>query len=212
VPRPRRGLPGTGASTRVAPVTWAAIVLAGGRGSRLGGVDKPALRLGGATLLDRAVEAADGAARVVVVGPERPCSRPVTWTREAEPGSGPVAAVAAGLAEVGAVEVGAVELGAGEVSAVEIVVLLAADLPAVTSEAVTRVRAAALPSGAVLVDGEGRDQWLLSAWPAAALRAAFADPGRGLYSTLGPLGPVRIADVAGASADVDTPEDLARWR
>jgi molybdopterin-guanine dinucleotide biosynthesis protein A len=180
---------------------WAAIVLAGGRGSRLGGVDKPALRVGGATLLDRAVEAADGADRVVVVGPERPCSRPVTWTREAEPGSGPVAAVAAGLAVVGAVEV-----------AVEIVVLLAADLPSVTSDAVALVRAAALPAGAVLVDGEGRDQWLLSAWPAAALHAAFAAPGRGLHAVLGPLGPARLADAAGASADVDTPEDLDRWR
>ncbi|MFC5287935.1 NTP transferase domain-containing protein [Actinokineospora guangxiensis] len=178
-------------------MTWAAIVLAGGRGSRLGGLDKPALAIGGATLLDRAVEAAAGAGRVVVVGPERPCSRPVTWTREAEPGSGPVAAVAAGLAVVGAVEV---------------VVLLAADLPAVTSDAVALVRAAALPAGAVLVDGDGRDQWLLSAWPAAALRAAFAAPGRGLHATLGPLGPARVADVAGASADVDTPEDLARWR
>ncbi len=176
---------------------WAAIVLAGGRGSRLGGVDKPALLVGGKSLLDRAVDAADGADRVVVVGPERPCSRPVTWTREAEPGSGPVAAVAAGLAEVGAVDV---------------VVLLAADLPAVTGEAVSRVRAAAEPAGAVLVDGEGREQWLLSAWPAAALRAAFASPGRGLYSTLGPLAPARVADTTGASADVDTPEDLDRWR
>ena len=179
-------------------MTWAGIVLAGGAGSRLGGVDKPALVVAGRTLLDRAVEALDGADPVVVVGPERPCSRPVRWTREAEPGAGPVAAVAAGLA--------ALDPG------IDVVVLLAADLPAVTAEAVAEVRGAVAGSGAVLVDAEGRDQWLLSAWRVDVLRAAFADPGRGLYSTLGPLDPVRVPDRARASSDVDTPEDLERWR
>lgn len=177
-------------------MTWAAIVLAGGRGARLGGVDKPALVVGGRTLLDRALDAVDGADPVVVVGPERPVERPVRWTREAEPGAGPVAAVAAGLAVIGEVDA---------------VVLLAADLPAVTAAAVARVRAAVGVTGAVLVDADGRDQWLVSAWRADVLGPAFRTPGRGLYSVLGPLGPVRVADVDGASSDVDTPEDLARW-
>ncbi|GAA4446758.1 hypothetical protein GCM10023148_53210 [Actinokineospora soli] len=95
---------------------------------------------------------------------------------------------------------------------VDVVVLLAADLPAVTTAAVAEVRAAVGESGAVLVDAEGRDQWLLSAWRADVLRSAFAAPGRGLYSTLGPLNPVRVTDRACASSDVDTPEDLDRWR
>ncbi|QYM76670.1 NTP transferase domain-containing protein [Leucobacter luti] len=48
-----------------------AILFAGGRGSRLGGVDKAELRLGGARLVDRVVAGARaaGAHRIVVVGP-----------------------------------------------------------------------------------------------------------------------------------------------
>lgn len=176
---------------------WAAIVLAGGRGTRLGGVDKPALVVAGTTLLDRAIAAAEGADPIIVVGPRRPTARPVRWTREAEPGAGPVAAVAAGLAALADVP--------------DVVVLLAADLPAVTPAAVDRVRSAAGRTGAVLVDASGRDQWLLSAWPAAALRAAFGTPARGLYAALGPLGPTRVPDLDSASSDVDTPDDWARW-
>ncbi|MGW5051780.1 molybdenum cofactor guanylyltransferase [Actinokineospora sp. NPDC004072] len=177
-------------------MTWAAIVLAGGRGSRLGGVDKPALVVGGMTLLDRVVAAVDGADPVVVVGPQRPTARPVVWTRETEPGAGPVAALAAGLSAVTA----------------EVVVLLAADLPAVDGAAVRAVREAVDATGAVLVDAEGRDQWLFSAWRTDVLRAAVARPGRGLYAILGPLDPVRVPDTAGASSDLDTPADLDRWR
>ncbi|MGH8776871.1 MAG: NTP transferase domain-containing protein, partial [Jiangellaceae bacterium] len=47
---------------------WDAVVLAGGRGSRLGGVDKPALRIGGRTLLDTALVATAAARSTVVVG------------------------------------------------------------------------------------------------------------------------------------------------
>ncbi|MGX7829752.1 molybdenum cofactor guanylyltransferase [Actinokineospora sp. 24-640] len=213
-------------------MTWAAIVLAGGLGTRLGGVDKPALVVGGRTLLDRALDAVDGADPVVVVGPERPVARPVRWTREAEPGAGPVAAVVAGLAVLGEADAGEVDAGevdAGEVDLGEVdpgeveagefgpgevgtVVLLAADLPAVTAAAVARVRAAVGETGAVLVDADGRDQWLVSAWRVDVLGPAFRSPGRGLYSVLGPLEPVRVADVDGASSDVDTPADLERWR
>ena len=59
------------------------MVLAGGRAERLGGEDKAALEVGGATLLERALaRGCSGARRVVVVGDERPTARPVLWTRE----------------------------------------------------------------------------------------------------------------------------------
>ena len=58
------------------------MVLAGGRAERLGGEDKAALDVGGATLLERALAAVAPARRVVVVGDERPTARPVLWTRE----------------------------------------------------------------------------------------------------------------------------------
>ncbi|MGO4494169.1 molybdenum cofactor guanylyltransferase, partial [Arthrobacter sp. 2YAF22_2] len=47
-----------------------AVILAGGRSSRLGGVPKAQLRVDGATLLERSLQAASGARRTVVVGPD----------------------------------------------------------------------------------------------------------------------------------------------
>ncbi|WP_263167868.1 DUF6457 domain-containing protein [Streptomyces sp. SCSIO ZS0520] len=74
-----------------------AVILAGGGARRLGGADKPGLRVGGRRLLDRVLTACADAERTVVVAAPRPTVRPVHWTREEPPGSGPVAALAAGL-------------------------------------------------------------------------------------------------------------------
>ncbi|MFE9042808.1 DUF6457 domain-containing protein [Streptomyces sp. NPDC007818] len=73
-----------------------AVVLAGGAARRLGGVDKPGVRVGGRALLDRVLAACAGAGRTVVVGDPRPTVRPVRWTREQPSGTGPVAALDAG--------------------------------------------------------------------------------------------------------------------
>jgi molybdopterin-guanine dinucleotide biosynthesis protein A len=176
------------------------VLLAGGKGSRLGGVDKPALLLDGRTLLDRALEAVGDADPVVVVGPRRPTARSVCWTREEPPGSGPVAALAAGLAELGPVP--------------GVVALLAADLAAVTPGTVQRLcdalAAAPHAAGALLVDDGGSAQWLLGVWWADALRAAAQgiEPGGSLRSVLGPLDAVRVPERAGESADIDTESDL----
>ena len=47
-----------------------AVILSGGRSSRLGGVPKSGLIYDGATLLERSLQAAGGAAAAVVVGPD----------------------------------------------------------------------------------------------------------------------------------------------
>lgn len=179
-----------------------AVILAGGAGRRMGGVDKPALELGGSTLLDRVIAAVPGADRVIVVGPQRPTSRAVVWTRESPPGEGPVAALAAALPHVGAPRVA----------------LLAADLPLLDAATVDRLLAAA-GDGALLVDDTGRDQLLLGVWSSVVLRAAMPGQPAGarLGAVLGPLITTRVyADrTAGSPApwsDVDTPEDLARLR
>jgi molybdopterin-guanine dinucleotide biosynthesis protein A len=80
----------------------AAIVLAGGQARRLGGVDKALVEIDGVTMLDRVLAAAaPNCDRLVVVGPPRATTvADVRFTMEAEPGGGPVPAVAAGLAEV----------------------------------------------------------------------------------------------------------------
>jgi molybdopterin-guanine dinucleotide biosynthesis protein A len=81
-----------------------AILLAGGRASRLGGIDKTALVSRGTALLDRAVAAAAGADRVAIVGLRdgREAPAGAVLTREDPPLSGPVAALGAGLAALDA--------------------------------------------------------------------------------------------------------------
>ncbi|WP_199706387.1 NTP transferase domain-containing protein [Amnibacterium setariae] len=176
-----------------------AVLLAGGAGSRLGGVDKAALRLDGVALLDRALAALAGAGvDVVVVGPPRGLPG-VRVAREDPPGSGPAAAVVAGL---------------GALPPVEEVLLLAVDLPRLP-EALPLLLAAPLgPDGAVVVDADGRRQWLLGRYRGAALRAAAtaldypADrPLRALVGGLD-LAPVRLP--AGLELDVDTVADARR--
>jgi molybdopterin-guanine dinucleotide biosynthesis protein A len=173
---------------------FGAVLLAGGRGSRMGGVHKPALVVAGSTLLDRALTAVADASEVVVVGPESATARPVVWTREQPPGGGPVAALAAGL-----------DLVTAPVTAV-----LAADLVGVTADTVARLRAAVRADGAVLDDG--RPQWLIGVWRTDALRRVLPeDPaGASLRSVLGALDYAPVAAAPGETADVDTPADLAK--
>ena len=76
---------------------WAAIVLAGGRASRLDGVDKAGIELGGRTLLAWALDGVVDAREVVVVGEPVPTERPVTFTREDPRYGGPVAGLLTGL-------------------------------------------------------------------------------------------------------------------
>jgi molybdopterin-guanine dinucleotide biosynthesis protein A len=182
---------------------YAVIVLAGGAGSRLGGVDKPALRVGARSLLDRVLTAVADAAEIVVVGPPRPTETPVRWTIETPPGSGPVSALAAGLAAL---------------DQDRDVALLAGDSIGLRADTVSRLRAelAGRPGadGVLLCDAGGHVQWLIGVWRAAALRAAMpAEPAnRGLGRVLSALTVVPLPERAGESADVDTPEDLRAAR
>jgi molybdopterin-guanine dinucleotide biosynthesis protein A len=188
----------------------AAVVLAGGRAERLGGIDKASLRVDGTSLLDRVLDAcvAGGADPVIVVGPRRSAGVPadrarlLRWTREQPPGGGPMAALAAA----------AVDLRA---AAVSLVAVLAADLPGLRADSLSRLAGALRPGvpGAVLRDAGGRPQWLIGVWRRAALVAALAeagDPrGRSVRSVLGTMNPVAVAARPGEVDDVDTPEDLA---
>ena len=174
-----------------------AVLLAGGEGSRLGGVDKAVLRLDGSTLLARALAALQGL-DVVVVGPPRGLVG-VRTVQEDPPRSGPAAAVIAGLAVL---------------PSLDDVLLLAVDLP-LLPEALPPLLAASLgPDGTVVVDGEGRAQWLLGRYRAAPLRgaaAALGDPaGRSLRALLGGLRLAALRLPPGVDADVDTVADARR--
>ncbi|MEV0602460.1 NTP transferase domain-containing protein [Streptomyces sp. NPDC050315] len=191
------------------------IVLAGGAARRLGGADKPALAVGGRSLLDRVLAACPGAARTVVVGPERPTARPVMTTREDPPGAGPVAALDAGLRHTTA----------------GTVLVLSADLPFLTAGTVDALLAAGAgpgpgespghADGALLVDGDGRDQPLVAAYRAEALRRALETlraergglDGLPLRALLAELTVRRVRDdTAAASFDCDTWEALSAAR
>ena len=79
-------------------VHFNALILAGGRSSRLGGVPKQHLLFHGRSLLHAALAAGSGAARIVVVGPvTEPLPEGVLSCREQPEFAGPAAAIAAGL-------------------------------------------------------------------------------------------------------------------
>jgi molybdopterin-guanine dinucleotide biosynthesis protein A len=156
----------------------------------MGGGDKTALAVAGTTLRAAALTALGGAERRIVVGPGGDLV-------EEPPGGGPLAAVAAGLSRVEAA----------------IVVVLAADLPFVTVDA---VEALAGRANAVAVDCEGRPQYLLAAFRSEDLRRALpADTaGRSLRSVIDQMKPSLIALDGDPPPwwDCDTPDDLARAR
>lgn len=190
----------------------AAIILAGGRASRLGGAAKPLLDVAGRTLLDHAVAAVDGCDPVIVVGPSAPTRDHVVWTRESPEFSGPVAGIAAGLALVDTADV----------------LLLAADLPNAVDAVALLHRHPRLSGGedgedaedgedgVCLIDASERMQWLVGRYRADALRAALAtlpDGGRdaSLRSLLAGLR-IRAVPAGELATDVDTWDDLERAR
>ncbi|MCF2537729.1 MULTISPECIES: NTP transferase domain-containing protein [Streptomyces] len=189
------------------PAAYDAVVLAGGAARRLGGVDKPGLRVGGRALLDRVLGACADARVTVVVADPRPTARPVRWAREDPPGGGPLAALDAGLRHTDA----------------DTVVVLSADLPFL-HEATVRTLLATLgaapdAAGALLTDADGRDQPLVAAYRAPALRRELAAltrehgalTGLPLRRLTGALDLTRVPDPV-ASFDCDTWDDLATAR
>ncbi|CAL9299337.1 NTP transferase domain-containing protein [Streptomyces sp. SudanB66_2053] len=205
-PAAAHGTPPAAAPGIPPAAAYDAVVLAGGAARRLGGADKPAVRIGGRSLLDRVLAAcADARTTVVVAGP-RPTARPVTWAREDPPGGGPVAALDAGLRHVTA----------------EHVVLLSADLPFLDSRTVGALldalrRGAA--DGVLLTDADGRDQPLVAAYRTPSLRRELAalsarhggTAGLPLRRLTGALDLLRISDPV-ASFDCDTWDDIATAR
>ncbi|MGH2787384.1 MAG: molybdenum cofactor guanylyltransferase [Actinomycetota bacterium] len=126
-----------------------AVVLAGGRATRLGGVDKALVEIGGLSLLDRALRAVRAADNIVAVGPRRRSDLRVRWVREEPPGAGPVHALRAGLEHVAA----------------ELVVVLAVDHPLVTERTIAAILGSARGrDGATLCDFDGHVQPLVGTY------------------------------------------------
>ena len=189
---------------------WDAIVVAGGRATRLGGRDKSRWTIGGMTLVDRAIAAAADARRIAVVGPAGVAepSRRVVVVREDPPYGGPAAAVGAGV----------IALAEGGERAVPWTVVLAVDLVEPT-EVVARLLGA-LPSlpvgrdGVIVVDGEGVRQQLITVVRTAALLDRIAEhpdlAGVSMRHLLAGLDLAGLPVASAMCADVDTPDDALR--
>ncbi|MFY1678021.1 MULTISPECIES: NTP transferase domain-containing protein [unclassified Streptomyces] len=195
-----------GPGSRSGPAGYDAVVLAGGAARRLGGVDKPSVRVGGRTLLDRVLRSCADACATVVVAEPAPVARPVTWAGEDPPGAGPLAALEAGA----------------RCTEAERIVVLSADLPFVTGAHVHRLLdalAAGTADGVLTTDAEGREQPLVAVYRGRALRHALTRlrrehrvlDGLPLRVLTASLAVERVKDPV-ASFDCDTWDDIARAR
>ncbi|GLY91615.1 molybdenum cofactor guanylyltransferase [Actinoallomurus iriomotensis] len=179
------------------PEPYDAVVLAGGGARRLAGADKPGVVVGGRPLVAWVGAAVASAERIVLVGPARPELPEAIVVREDPPGGGPVPALRAGLTRVRA----------------PWTAVLAADLPFLRPAHVAGLlREAAGRTGAVLVDADGRPQWLAGVWRTADLAEALAGyRSTSLRALMDPLAPRLVPAPADEAPwyDCDTPSDIA---
>ncbi|MEX5631195.1 nucleotidyltransferase family protein [Parafrankia sp. FMc2] len=208
-------LPGSTGSgpPRPGPRTGArvvAAVLAAGSGSRMG-TPKAELRIGGARLVDRAVEAARdaGCARIIAV----------VRAGTAVPGAECVVNPAPERGLRSSLDL-ALELAADpdpgpppHSSPCDAIVLLLVDMPGISGDAIRAVVAAWRPGRVAMGRyGDRRGHPIVMApdlWRAALALAGPDEGARRFLAAHADL--VDAVPVPGDPADLDTPDDLARW-
>ena len=164
-------------------LTYDAIVLAGGRSTRMGGGDKTAIPIDGVPMIERVLAGVREAGVCVVVGPEV--------------GGGPVAAIASALPAVTA----------------PLVLTLAGDQPWIAPAVPLLVAAVGAADVAVLVADGRRHYlaaaWRTSALHAAvaALDVTADAAVRALFEG---ASVIDVLDTDGWSRDIDSPADLPR--
>lgn len=200
------------------PPAYDAVVLAGGRSSRLGGVPKAELVLGENSLLEITLDAAAGAGEIAVAGPDRlesmllrhgdNCVR----VREDPPFAGPAAAVGAALTVLDQ------RSAARGRPAPEWILVLACDMPGVARAVPALLAEAARDprTSLMAVDARGKAQPLAALYRSAELRRCVAARPEGLenlsmFSLLARVQWREVAVPAGSTADVDTWDDAGRW-
>lgn len=199
-----------------------AVILAGGRSSRLGGVPKARLVVDGLTLLERSLQAAGGAARIVVVGPDSGTLSPaVLGCREDPPFGGPAAAIAAGLTALAGAR------SDSRRGPAAFTLVLACDMPRVSDAVGPLLNAVADPAGAedgpdqnpdgaVAVSVDGRIQPLVGLYGTPALQRAVdnaaqrgALEGGSVFALLASLELRTVPVPPGSTDDVDTWDDAS---
>lgn len=189
-----------------APSDVTALILAGGRATRLGGVVKPLLDVGGRTILARLEAALEGQVAEVWIS----AAAPIAWSSrrvilDDVDGAGPLAGVAAGRAAC----------------TTPWLLVLGGDMPQVTPAVLALLRAHAHPGiDAVAPRVGGHAEPLLALYGPACLDAARARLAAGRLRLGGVLDDVRVAWIDEASlravdpglaslVGVNEPADLA---
>lgn len=200
-------------------MTVEACILAGGRASRLGGVAKPLVEVGGRTILARQLDVLTPrvASVIVALAPgAAPPPVPAAWAgrvrfvHDVAEGAGPLAGLAAGLAAARAPWLLAV----------------AGDLPDLAPALVDLLIAACAAAGdadAVVPRVGGHPEPLLAAYAVTVDDTVNVRISDGRRSVQGLLGALRVRWIEEAALravdpalrsfqDLDTPEDLVRWQ
>lgn len=142
------------------PAPVLGLILAGGQARRMGGGDKPLLRLGGRTLLDRVVERLGpqceaGLALSANGDPARFSGFPGPILPDPLPGQpGPLAGILAGLEHAAA-------LGIARI------VSVSGDAPFLPTDLMARLQAAGPEAGIALAASGAREHYTIALWPAA---------------------------------------------
>lgn len=187
------------------------LILAGGLGRRMGGADKPLLRLGGRTLLERVVErlrpqCPGGLCLSANGDPGRFASFPGPILPDTAPGNpGPLAGILAGL-----------DFAAEQRPDVTHVLSVPGDAPFLPDDLAERLFAALGPAPIALAVSGGREHYTVALWPVALradLRGALVERDERRLGTFvarhGAVAvewPVRPVD---PFLNVNTPVDLA---
>ena len=209
---------------------WDAIIVAGGKARRLGGIDKTALVWRGRSLLDGVLAATAGSRRTCVVGSDAILRADVLRAVEQPRWGGPAAAMVAGLDALARAS-GSVSTGAGSAGA-DWIVVLAGDLvraddavPFLVTEldrlltesqngaAQTGAAAHRTLDGLISVDAGGRRQPLLAVYRRAALASSALLRSADNLSVMSLIGPLNLVELLLPDAlgdDVDTPADAAK--
>ncbi|QGU07079.1 molybdopterin-guanine dinucleotide biosynthesis protein MobA [Corynebacterium occultum] len=183
------------------------LILAGGRGSRLGGIDKATVRISGERLIDLLLDEVsllDALQQVVVVSSRDLTVRPgVKKTAEEPAFSGPVSAIAAGVDELRS-------------EAAERTAILAVDAPesaTLIPDLLEGLDDTADADVAVIREAGGHLQPLCAVWNTESLWAALEELGdpadRAARALIDATNTVVEVAGTGEERDFDTLEDLA---